>query len=166
MDTNFLFNRFTQFLKFRPNQEISLKNLIEKFLSKLQDEIEFEAGSLFLIDPETQCLKEVAKIGEGIDFINTVKFPMGCGLSAWVAQKGKLIYLPDIHRGSRHGESPVRCYISIPLEINNKIVGVLNLGHIKPHAFDEKIDIIKSLCKEFLFKIFNRSTELISLTLF
>ena len=136
-----------------------MRELIRNYLEKLKQEADFESGSLFLIDPGSQRLKEVARVGDGIDFISAVKFPMGCGLSAWVAQKGKLIYLPDIHRGSRQGENPVRSYLSIPLEINNKVVGVLNLGHIEPYAFEEKIEPIKSLCRELVAKLHNRSIE-------
>jgi GAF domain-containing protein len=131
--------------------------LLQKFMEDLNKVVEFEAGSLFLIDTGTYALKEVANKGNGIDFINTVHFPLGTGLSAWVAQKGKLIYLPDIHRGSRHGENPVRSYLSMPLEINNKILGVLNLGHIIPYAFEGKdIEHIEAFTKEISRKIYNQ----------
>lgn len=119
--------------------------------------VEFESGSLFLFEKDSKILKEVANKGESIDFIRAVHFPMGTGLSAWVAQKGKLIYLPDIHRGSRHGLNPVRSYLSMPLVINNKIVGVLNLGHAVPNAFDaKKIQQIESLSKEVTRKLYNQ----------
>ncbi|MFQ5705904.1 MAG: GAF domain-containing protein [bacterium] len=127
------------------------------FLNNLSRIIEFDAGSLFLYDTESEALKEVANKGEGIDFISSVHFPLGNGLSAWVAQKGKLIYLPDIHRGSRHGENPVRSYVSIPLEVNSKVLGVLNLGHGIPHAFsDEDIKRIECVGKEAIRRIVNR----------
>lgn len=126
-------------------------------MENLNQIVEFESGSLFLFEKESRTLKEVANKGDGLNFISAVHFPMGTGLSAWVAQKGKLIYLPDIHRGSRHGQNPVRSYLSMPLEINNKIVGVLNLGHVVPNAFDEKeIKQIESLSKEITRKIYNR----------
>ncbi|MFQ5769468.1 MAG: GAF domain-containing protein [bacterium] len=137
-------------------EDVSFDFLLQKFMEDLNKLVEFESGSLFLIDKMTYSLKEVASKGNGIDFINTVHFPLGTGLSAWVAQKGKLIYLPDIHRGSRHGENPVRSYLSMPLEINNKILGVLNLGHIIPHAFDGKeIEQIETYTKEITRKIYN-----------
>jgi len=131
--------------------------IFQSFLDKLHEEIDFESGSLFLLENDSQALKEVAIKGEGIDFISSVHFPLGTGLSAWVAQKCKLIYLNDIHRGSRHGQNPVRSYLSMPLEMNTKVVGVLNLGHVVPNAFnDAKMDTIVSMAKEIARKIYTR----------
>ena len=131
--------------------------MFQAFLEKLHEEVEFESGSLFLLETDTQALKEVAVKGDGIDFISSVHFPMGPGLSAWVAQKCKLIYLNDIHRGSRHGQNPVRSYLSMPLEMNTKVVGVLNLGHTVPNAFDDdKMATIVGMAKEITRKIYTR----------
>jgi GAF domain-containing protein len=128
------------------------------FMAELNKSVDFEMGSLFVMEEDSCTLKQVATKGEGIDFINRVNFPMGKGLSAWVAQKGKPVYLPDIHRGSRHGLNPIRSYLSIPLEVNNKTIGVLNLGHVVPNAFDKKaVARIEALSKDMTRKIYNRT---------
>ena len=129
-----------------------------KFMDELNKTIDFEMGSLFVFERESSTLKQVATKGEGIDFINRVRFPLGVGLSAWVAQKGKMVYLPDIHRGSRHGLNPIRSYLSVPLELNNRTVAVLNLGHVIPNAFDKKtFSRIETICKSLTRKIYNRT---------
>jgi len=123
--------------------------MLNEFLDQLQESVDYEAGSVFLYDEKTNELKETGTQGEGIDFISSVKFPMGSGLSAWVAQRGQLIYLADIHRGSRHGMKPIRSYLSMPLEYDNELIGVLNLSHIIPNAFDEKkLKTIKKMGKK------------------
>lgn len=133
------------------------KELFDGFFQELTQIIEFESGSLFLLLNDNDSLVEVASIGDGIDFISKVNFPLGTGLSAWVAQKGKVIYLPDIHRGSRHGLNPIRSYLSVPLEVNGKIIGVLNLGHTVSNAFNKnKMKKIEILLKEMSRKIYNR----------
>jgi len=133
------------------------KAIFDQFLSELGERVEYEASSLFVFEHKTQSLTEVARVGDGIDFISSVNFPMGKGLSAWVAQKGKVIYLPDIHRGSRHGFRPIRSYLSMPLEINDKIVGVLNLSHVAPKAFSgKKMKLIESMAKQVTRRIYNR----------
>jgi len=133
------------------------KAIFHEFLSKLKDEVHYESSSLFIFESNSQALTEVAKSGDVIDFISSVNFPLGKGLSAWVAQKGKLIYLADIHRGSRHGFSPIRSYLSMPLEINDRIIGVLNLCHVKPRAFSGKrMTLIQDLTKQITRKIYNR----------
>lgn len=129
----------------------------DSFLTDLKECVGYEASSLFVFEQESQSLREVASSGDGIDFISSVNFPLGKGLSAWVAQKGKLIYLADIHRGSRHGFNPIRSYLSMPLEQNGKIVGVLNLSHVKPKAFSgKKMQKIEALAKQITRKIYNR----------
>lgn len=128
----------------------------QTYLDDLYEQVEFKSGSLFYIDRNSQSLHEIAKKGEGVDFIGGVNFPMGSGLSAWVAQKGKKIYLDDIHRGSRHGLNPVRSYLSLPLEMNTKIVGVLNLAHVIPNAFGPaRLDIIERASRDIARKIYN-----------
>jgi len=137
-------------------QEEKWAGTLDNFMEELERSVEFESGSLFIYEAESRNLREVAKSGDGIDFISSVSFPMGTGLSAWVAQKGKIIYLADIHRGSRHGLRPVRSYLSIPLETNNRVVGVLNLGHTVPDAFGGKrMEKIQQLSKEVTRKIYN-----------
>lgn len=135
--------------------------IFEDFLEKLGQFVDFETGSLFLYDVESNALKEIIHKGDGIDFIGSVRFQMGKGLSAWVAQKGRSIYLPDIHRGSRHGQNPVRSYLSIPVEVNDRICAVLNLGHGVPNAFGE--DTIKKITywsREIIRKIYNRNYKI------
>lgn len=129
-----------------------------EFLEMLGEIVEYESGSLFLLERRTQRLRRVASRGEGIDFISSVQFPLGQGLSAWVAQKRKMIYLADIHRGSRHGQRPVRSYLSIPLELNDKIIGVLNLGHVVPDAFGGgKLEVIQARCKELTRALYHQT---------
>ena len=70
----------------------------------------------------------------------------------------KIIHLPDIHRGSRHGMNPVRSYLAVPLEMNNRVVGVLNLGHISPNAFSgSNYEMILDLSRKIARKIYNQT---------
>jgi len=135
----------------------NIEKVLTNFLNELNETIDYESGSVFVYDGETSSLKEASKIGDGIDFISSIHFPMGSGLSAWVAQRGQLIYLDDIHRGSRHGMKPIRSYLSMPLEFNDELVGVLNLSHIVPNAFnDDKMNTIKTMGKRIARTIHNQ----------
>lgn len=135
----------------------NIEKVLTNFLSELNEAIEYESGSVFVYDGKTGSLQEASKLGDGIDFISSIRFPMGSGLSAWVAQRGQLVYLDDIHRGSRHGMKPIRSYLSMPLEFNHELVGVLNLSHIVPNAFDdEKLDTIKTMGKRIARTIHKR----------
>ncbi|MDQ7052439.1 MAG: GAF domain-containing protein [candidate division KSB1 bacterium] len=105
-------------------------------LSALAEQVEFEAATLYLILRGSKMLHRVADYNGGVNFIDRVRFDHGYGLSAWVAQKQRPIYLPDIHRGSRHGHKPIRSYLSLPIILHDELVGVINFAHTKPHAFE------------------------------
>ncbi len=140
------------------DKQDTLHRVVDNFMSNLRESVEFESGSLFVFERSENKLREIAKTGDGIDFITAIDFPLGAGLSAWVAQKCKVIYLADIHRGSRHGLNPVRCYLSMPLEINNRVIGVLNLGHTVANAFDDDtMATIEEMCKDVTRKIYNHT---------
>ena len=107
--------------------------------------VELNAASVFIYSKRHEVLHNLADYQGGVNFINRVRFENGFGLSAWVAKKQQPIYLPDIHRGSRHGHSPIRSYISIPMMHDEEVVGVLNIAHTKPHAFErQEMMVIKS----------------------
>jgi GAF domain-containing protein len=109
-------------------------------IEQLSEEIEFSCCSVFVFEENERRLRCVAKWGDGVDFIQGFRFGLGSGLSAWVAQKRRRIHLPDIHRGSRHGHRPLRCYLSVPIMSGEELLGVLNMAHVVPNAFDECLD--------------------------
>ena len=124
-------------------------------LSELRQVVDFKWATIFMYDRGTGKLKVVAQSGDGIDFINRINFSMGAGLSAWVAQKNRLVHLPDIHRGTRHEHHPVRSFVSMPLLRGESVVGVLNLAHVFPNAFGYKeLQILENLKEEIVTKIF------------
>lgn len=130
----------------------STNNLL---LNDLRQAVDFKWATIFMYDGDTGKLKVVAQSGEGIDFINRIHFSMGPGLSAWVAQKKRLVHLPDIHRGTRHEHHPVRSFISMPLLRGNSVLGVLNLAHVFPNAFGYKeLQTLEAIKEEIVSKIF------------
>jgi putative methionine-R-sulfoxide reductase with GAF domain len=131
---------------------VDQNNLI---LNELRQVVDFKWATIFLYDEVTRRLKIVAQVGDGIDFINRINFSLGNGLSAWVAQKKRLVHLPDIHRGTRHEHHPVRSFISMPLMQGNSVVGVLNLAHVFPNAFGcKELQILENLKEEIVTKIY------------
>lgn len=131
------------------------KNEKNEILQELSRLVDFKWATIFMYEEGSGRLKIVAQIGDGIDFINRINFSMGKGLSAWVAQKKRLVHLPDIHRGTRHEHHPVRSFLSMPLILGNAVVGVLNLAHVVPNAFGcKELQVIENLKEEIVTKIY------------
>jgi len=110
-------------------------SMFQSILVRLKGTVDYQSASLYLMNQEKQQMIAVAEEGDGINLINAINFPMGFGLSAWIAEKKRMIHLPDIHKGTRHGHNPIRSFVAVPIIFDNEVIGVLNLAHIKPNAF-------------------------------
>ena len=130
-----------------------------QLMERLQKQVDFEWGTLFLYSEGSGKLEVVAQMGDGLDFINSFGFHLGRGLSAWVAQRRKVVNLQNIHRGRRHGHHPVRSFVSLPITAKDKPIGVLTLGHVYPNAFsDREFETLETFVRE-IAKLAANETE-------
>ena len=104
-------------------------------LEKVTNAVGCSSASIFLTDKKTDKLEEVATIGTRVDLIESVKFDMGSGLSAWVAKQRRSVLLPNLRKNRR---KHFRSFVSTPLISEGKLIGVMNLGHEDPNAFTEE----------------------------
>jgi GAF domain-containing protein len=107
----------------------------QSVLSLLEQLVDFEFAALFIYDDQPKKLKLVASKGHAVDLIQPVSFDMGNGLSAWVAKQKRPILLSELHRGKNNDEAPVRSFLSIPLLLGERLIGVMNFGHTLAGSF-------------------------------
>jgi GAF domain-containing protein len=107
----------------------------DSVLDLLEELVDFDFGALFIFGEQDGRLNLVASKGHAVDLIQPVSFDMGNGLSAWVAKQKRPILLSELHRGKSESENPVRSFISIPLLLGEKVVGVMNFGHHTAGSF-------------------------------
>jgi len=107
-------------------------------LTQLQRAVPFENATLFVLDRDSGNLAEAATLGEPIDLIGHVRFARGTGFSSWVAQSKKPVLLNDLHREGGSEAPTVRSFLSVPVMVQGDLVGVVNLSHSRPGAFDEE----------------------------
>lgn len=100
--------------------------------------IPYENATLFLVNRETQCLDEVLSIGSRVELIGHVRFDRGKGFSSWVAQQRKPVLLNDLHREGGPDAVCLRSFLSVPILVQSEVVGVINMSHSRPGAFDEE----------------------------
>jgi diguanylate cyclase (GGDEF)-like protein len=107
-------------------------------LNLLRELVPFDRAGVFVLDCQQKRLELIASAGGGaVDLIEAVEFDLGTGFSSWVAKRRKPTLLTDLQRPVREGEMPLRCFMSVPVIVHGDLVGVLNLGHSLPRAFDE-----------------------------
>lgn len=128
------------------DQQYSKTVIYDEILSYVKDTIDFNSASLMVIGKNRKKLRTVSQYGDGCNFINTMHFKMGSGLSAWLAQRKRTICLSDIHRGARHGHNPIRSFMAIPIIFQENVIGIINLAHILPNAYGpDEVERLKEI---------------------
>lgn len=99
-----------------------------------------ENATLFLLDAENQRLHARATRGLPVNLMDHIPFERGTGVSAWVAQERKQLYIPDLTRETRLLNVElipprVRSFLSVPMTARDRVIGVLNISHSLPDAF-------------------------------
>ncbi len=121
--------------------------LLEKSLSSnetyaavleiLEQVIDFDSATLFINDPVNNQLEVSQSHGQVIvDLISEVTFGKGEGLSGWVASQRVPVIFSTIHK-----ERPDRQFhslVSMPLWSEDRLLGVLNLGHCQPGFYRQE----------------------------
>ena len=107
---------------------------IFKLISRV---VPFESATLFFFEEATQELSQIAEYGGGVDLAENFTFGKGKGLSSYVAEELRPILLPNLHDGPRFAGSSLRSFISIPMLMREKLVGVINFGHSEPEIFEQ-----------------------------
>ena len=65
----------------------------DSVLASIRKAIPYTPSTLFILEKETQQLEEVSRAGEKVDLIQSVRFDLGPGFSAWVAKQKKPVLI-------------------------------------------------------------------------
>ncbi|MBN2146500.1 MAG: GAF domain-containing protein [Anaerolineales bacterium] len=91
-------------------------------------------GGLYLMQPDGQSLRLAISHHLPRDYTG-VTLRLGEGLSGRVAQTGQLMTIEDYHawegRAEIYSDTPFRYVLAIPLKIENRVIGVLNVADIQ-----------------------------------
>lgn len=121
---------------FNPSEKDKSYLQLFELLKKI---IDYTNITLFLVNHEKEKLEIVASNGQPIDLIKLVNFELGNGFSAWVAKEGKTVVLNNLHKPHANGNLVIRSFLSLPLILENELIGVINFGHEKANSFSDTI---------------------------
>ena len=98
--------------------------------------IEFDAATLFVVNPTSEQLEVVESRGkQRVDLASEVAFSKGGGLSGWVASQREPVILSTM--GADGGARDFRSFVSVPLWSGDNLEGVLNMGHGDPGFYQQ-----------------------------
>src|SRR3989475_10393738 len=112
-------------------EELPLRLAYERYLDLVHRAVSFEHGTLYVTDWISGRLLPVAVRGSRVELADRIRFARGSGLSAWVAQEGRAVVIPD--PGSNGNRSPfsdaaLRAFLAFPLVQQGIVAGVLALA--------------------------------------
>lgn len=116
---------------------LTREEVFDRLLDLIHQAMPFDNATLFLWSRAEGRLTVAKERGAHIDLIPGVEFDHGAGFSGWVASQRRPILLTELHRGRRLDNTTIGSFMSVPLVVQGELVGVLNLSHPRPKAFNE-----------------------------
>ncbi|KPJ52594.1 hypothetical protein AMJ39_07490 [candidate division TA06 bacterium DG_24] len=118
--------------------------LIQTIVEIAERALDAEAGSLLILDRETdQLVFEIAGGPKGEE-IKQLRVKVGEGVAGWVAETGEDLIVPDVTQdprfASRFDQSTgfvTRSLLCVPLEVGGERIGVLEVLNKRDGTFDE-----------------------------
>ncbi len=119
---------------------LSLDELLHNILLALQKVIDFKAGGVYLIDESSGNVESLTSVGFDKVLEPDLRLKIGEGIVGWVARTGQPEVVPDTSQDSRYinARAETRSEIVVPIMLDSKMIGVLNLEHNELNAFREE----------------------------
>ena len=117
------------------SQESTLSQNTDSVLSLILDKAvtlqKADAGSIMLVDKKNGDLVVKAAKNLGPEVTNKTRISVGQGIAGWVAKEGRPIVVIDGVGSNTEFKGPakVKNAVSLPIMLDEKAVGVLNLSH-------------------------------------
>ncbi|HMK44263.1 MAG TPA: sensor domain-containing diguanylate cyclase [Dissulfurispiraceae bacterium] len=125
------------------------------------EELDFENCSIMLKEQDGTSLRLMAGKGKGdryasASFSNKIGsvFPIGEGIAGMVAQTGTYVFIPDISKDARFKrfdmKVEVTSLLSVPIQAEDEIIGVINFSHPQADIFDENMVNVVMILSSFV----------------
>ncbi len=127
------------------NERTNVMGLLDRILESALVSIHASAGSLLLVDEETDELAFVAVYGEVRDLLVGHRIALGEGIAGWVAANREPVIIPDVYLDPRFSPSvdrrfefSTRSMVCVPIIYAEKTLGVIQaLNKLDGEAFNE-----------------------------
>lgn len=119
---------------------LNIDDVLKLILGSLQKVVGFDGGAVFLTNEEKNEVSTVYSEGYGQINEEYIRLKIGQGLVGWVAKAGEAVIVPDVTKDTRYVQArpETKSEIVLPIKIDGRIIGVLNLESDKSSAFNRK----------------------------
>jgi len=113
-----------------------LNKSIDLFVDYISESMDIDICSVMLSDELTGELRVASARGLDDKVVKTTSIKQGDKIAGWVALEGKPLFISDIETDSRFAKKSIPQYnskalMSLPLKIDDRVIGVLNLNNKK-----------------------------------
>ena len=120
----------------RQKREVVINTTMELFVEFIAEMLDLQTCSIMLYDDLTGDLTIKSSKGLSDDIVRYTRVKPGDKIAGWVVLKGEPLFVKDIESDLSFGKKNIPQYntnsfISLPLKLQNKIVGVINLSNKK-----------------------------------
>lgn len=117
---------------------LRLDGVMSQILESLKKAVDFDGAGVYLANPETGEIESVVSVGYEADTDQHLK--IGEGLTGSVAETGEPVIVPDVNADDRYvsARAATRSEIVVPIMLDNRTIGVMNLESDRLDAFDER----------------------------
>ncbi len=106
---------------------LNTEKILNFLLQALSEVVSFDAGVIFLFDPDSKNL--IRKVSKGYDQDIDLTLKVGQGACGWVAQNKQISLLEDVRKSPEYypARKETLSQIALPLLFQNELIGVLCL---------------------------------------
>jgi sigma-B regulation protein RsbU (phosphoserine phosphatase) len=106
---------------------LNTEKILNFLLQELSEVVPFDAGVIFLFDPDSKIL--IRKVSKGYDQDIDLNLKVGQGACGWVAQHKQISLLADVRKSGEYypARKETLSQIALPLLFQNELIGVLCL---------------------------------------
>ena len=117
-------------------KEQNESKVFDAIFNVISKSINFDFGTLFLNEAHGTHLNPVFSIDDVIvDLASDFDVGIGSGIAGWVSDNKNPVIFPNFMNNNPGRK--FKSFVSIPLVIDDKLIGVLNLGHKNPEHFTQ-----------------------------
>lgn len=131
---------------------LDLDQILGTVLDEVRRLLEVVAGSIWLIDPDTNELVCKHAVGPHSGTVRGWRLPQGQGIAGTVASTGESLIIPDTWTDERHFKGvdrrtgqPLRSILCVAMKIKQKVIGVLQVLDTETNKFDETDQVLQEL---------------------
>jgi K+-sensing histidine kinase KdpD len=137
----------------RVTGSLELAPLLQSVAESVRSTFRFFDVACFLVEPATQEVILAAHSGEAPDFLPSgYRQKMSEGIVGWVATHGERLLVNDVEKDPRYvsyAYQETASELALPIRLEGKVVGVLNVEDLSQGAFDETDAIVlETLCDQ------------------